>query len=423
VLQFAVSGLLATIVIGVLAVALLRPLTTNEAIRDAKQVARLAGKGIVEPNLTNEVLAGDRAATQAFDRLVKENVLRDGLVRVKLWTEDGRVIYSDEPRLRGAQFEIDADELRSLRAGGVGAEVSDLSRDENLFERPEKKLLEVYLMLEGPRGRPVIFESYQRFSSISASGHQLWLTFAPALLGGLLLLQLVNLPLARSMARRLRDAQAQRETLLRRAIDSSDLERRRIAADLHDGVVQDLVGVSYELAANAERLNGSDDGAHQALTTGAARARDSVRALRALLVDIYPPSLHRVGLHATLADLTKTLTARGIRTTLDAPEELRLPPATEALLFRTAQEALRNAATHAGADEVRVTVAAVDGNAVLEVADDGCGFDPAVLETRPREGHLGLNLVRDLVGDAGGELTIRSAPGEGTAVRVEVPLQ
>jgi two-component system, NarL family, sensor kinase len=172
---------------------------------------------------------------------------------------DGRIVYSDEPQLVGARYRVDAEERAALAAGKVEPEVSDLSRPENRFERGQRTLLEVYLPIRGPDGQRLRFEAYHRFSSISVSGRRLWLAFAPALLGGLLLLQLVNLPLARSMVRRLRDAQAQRELMLRRAIDASDLERRRIAADLHDGVVQDLVGVSYELAAQAERAEISAD--------------------------------------------------------------------------------------------------------------------------------------------------------------------
>jgi two-component system, NarL family, sensor kinase len=147
-----------------------------------------------------------------------------------------------------------------------------------------------------------------------------------------------------------------------------------------------------------------------------------VRALRALLVDIYPPSLHQAGLVPTLRDLAGTLSARGMVTTLEADEALTLAPDIEALLFRCAQEALRNAATHAGADQVTVRVSAEAGRASLEVADDGRGFDPAVLDDRPAEGHFGMRLVRDLVRDAGGRLSVDSAPGAGTRVRVEVPV-
>src|ERR1700759_1183910 len=98
VVQFALSGLVATVVIGLVAVAVLRRIGNTEAIRSAKQVTRLAGEGIVEPNLTPGVLAGDPAALRALDRVVRARVLRDGVVRVKLWTAAGRSGYSRAPR-------------------------------------------------------------------------------------------------------------------------------------------------------------------------------------------------------------------------------------------------------------------------------------------------------------------------------------
>ena len=420
VLQFAVSGLVATLVIGLVTVAASRQIGTSEAIRDAKQLTRLAGEGIVEPELDERVLAGDPAALARLDRVVRRRVLRDGIVRVKLWTPDGRIVYSDEPRLIGSRYVLGADEQQALRdpSAPVDAEVSDLTRPENRFERADRKLLEVYLPIHMADGRPLMFEAYQRFSAVSASGRRMWLSFAPAVLAALLLLQLVNLALARGLAQRLRRGQREREALLHRALEASDAERRRIAADLHDGVVQDLVGVSYALAAEAERVEGD---AQSALRRAAAAIRDSVRALRTLLVDIFPASLHRAGLVAALGDLARTSSARGIDTRLDIEGQPAFREATEQLLYRSAQEALRNAHTHSGAGSIRITLRAIDGRATLAVSDDGRGIDLPAVADRPDHGHFGLSVLRDLAADAGGELRIESAPGKGTTLRVEVP--
>jgi signal transduction histidine kinase len=419
VVQFAASGLAATILIALVTLAAARQIGTDEAIRDAKQLSRFAGEGIVEPALAPGVVAGDQQALARLDRIVRTRVLREDIVRVKLWDADGRIVYSDEPRLIGSRYPLEQDERESLRdpSAPVDAEVSDLSRPENRFERDEKKLLEVYLPVHDQTGRPLMFEAYQRYSAVTTSSRRMWLAFAPAVLGALLLLQLVNLLLARGLARRLQRGQREREALLNRALDASNAERRLIAADLHDGVVQDLVGVSYALAAEAERADG--DEAEEALRRGAATTRDSVRALRTLLVDIFPPSLHRAGLAAALGDLARTSTTRGIETTLDMPDDLELPDTTEQLLYRCAQEALRNAQKHSGARTARVTVAAVGETVTLTVSDDGRGFDPSVLATRPAEGHFGLNMLTDMVRDAGGRLELDA--GDGTTVRVELP--
>jgi signal transduction histidine kinase len=421
VLQLAASGLLATIVIGLIAVAVIRHVGTQEAIRDAKQVTRLAGQGIVAPLMTDAAVRGNRRALAQVDRAVRRRVLGGGVVRVKVWARSGRIVYSDEPRLIGRRFHFGEDDRAAFSNGRVEAEVSDLSRPENRYERRAGKLLEVYLPIRGPGGRRLLFESYQRFSSVSASGRRLWLAFAPALLGGLLLLQLVNLPLARSFARRLRRGQVEREALLQEALDASQSERRRIAADLHDGVVQDLVGSAFTLSAGAEAVE--DPRAAEALREGAATTRSSVRALRTLLVDIYPPSLHQAGLEAALGDLARTYAARGLDTAVEMDSSVK--PAseqTERLLFRVAQESLRNTFKHAGARHATVSVrTGDDGGIVLEASDDGRGFDPEVLEADGRPGHFGFRLLRDRAQEAGGRLEVHSEDGTGTTVRLELP--
>src|SRR5215212_1876610 len=318
--QFAVAGVVAVGLLAIVGIAVLRSNGTEEATKDAKRVTRIVSEGIVEPELSDALLRGDPRAIARVDRVVRRRVLKDPVVRVKIWDSAGRIVYSDEPRLIGSRYRLGADELDYLENGGVEAEVSDLSRPENRFDRFHKKLLEVYLPIRTPSGRPLLFESYQRFSSVAASGRRTWVAFLPALVGGLLVLWLVQLPLARRLARRIRAGQREREALLQRAIDASDVERRRIAGELHDGVVQSLAGVSYSLAAAAER-NGNNGAAasRETLERAAAATRESVRELRGLLVEIYPPSLQRSGLAAALGDAAAPLVRRGIEVEIEVP--------------------------------------------------------------------------------------------------------
>jgi two-component system, NarL family, sensor kinase len=418
VLQFAITGTLVVLLLGFVAVELLRHTGTTEAIRDAKRVARLAGEGIVAPNVRAGLEKGDPRAIAAMDRVIRGRVLSGDVVRVKLWDSTGRIVYSDEHRLIGFRTQLGDDDLDALRSGTTAAEVSDLSRPENRFERQHKKLLEVYLGVKTPQGHRLLFEAYQRFSSISASGQRLWQRFLPALVVALVLLELAQIPLAYSLARRLQRGQREREALLRRAIDASATERRRIAGDLHDGVVQNLAGVSYGLSAAAEQLpHGSDT--RTAVEEGATEARRTVRELRSLLVDIYPPALHRSGLEAALADLLDGIRSESCEARLSVPPALHLPQDAEALLFRVGQEALRNVRRHAGAKRVTVTLTTTRERAVIEVADDGHGFDPDQVPG----GHFGVAMMGDLVHDAGGSFDVISAPGEGTRVRAEVPVE
>src|SRR5207248_1277076 len=94
----------------------------------------------------------------------------------------------------------------------------------------------------------LLFEAYFRYDAVTAGGRRSWNDFAPIMLVALIGLEALQIPLAWSMARRVRAGQQRQEVLLRRAIHASDAERRRIASDLHDGVVQDLASVSYSLA-------------------------------------------------------------------------------------------------------------------------------------------------------------------------------
>lgn len=416
--QFAVAGVIAVALLALVGIAVLRSNGTKEATREAKRVTAIVGEGIVEPEITSGLLRGDPRAIERVDRIVRSRVLKDPVVRVKIWDGDGRIIYSDEKRLIGTRYGLGRDEQESLNDNGVDAEVSDLSRPENRFERGYDKLLEVYLPVHLPSGKPVLFESYQRFSSVAAGGRRTWLAFLPALLGGLLVLWLVQLPLAARMARRIQAGQRDRERLLQRAIDASEIERRRIAGELHDGVVQNLAGVSYQLAAAAERGNGHRDPRDRdALEDAAELTRASVRELRGVLVEIYPPTLHRAGLAAALDDVAAPLLRQGVNVRLDIPPDLALDESAEALLFRVAQESLRNVAAHAGAANVEVSAVRSGDRVSLTVEDDGKGFDASA--GRP-EGHFGLSLIEDLVRDAGATLKIESRPGQGTRLRVDL---
>ncbi len=419
-LWFAAASLVAVLALGFAATAVLRRQARGEAIRDAKEITRLAGEGIAEPALSRQLLAGDRSAQARFGRVIRARVLKDPVVRVKVWTPGGRIVYSDEQPLMGRRFTLEPELRRALHSRLVFADVSDLSRPENRFEQGFGKLLEVYLPITTPGGRRLLFEDYLRFGAISASEQRLYSRFAPALGAALLLLWLVQLPLAWSLARRLRSRQREREALLQHAIDSSALERRRIAQHLHDGVVQDLAGVSYALAATGDRLERTGPPAAVGVVRdAAAAARRAVRELRALLIGIYPPSLQRSGLGAAVSDLLAPLSARGVEVEADIEADLGLAPETEELIFRSAQEALRNVEKHADPSRVQVSVSRSNGSVVLAVRDDGRGFDPAAARDADAPS-LGLRLLEDLVGDSQGRLEVRSGAGRGTVLTVEV---
>jgi two-component system, NarL family, sensor kinase len=217
-----------------------------------------------------------------------------------------------------------------------------------------------------------------------------------------------------ALTRRLERSARDRERLLEAAAHASESERRRIARDLHDGVVQDLAGTSFALSATL-RDPGTPPEVARRLRPMSGSLRSSLRSLRSLLVEIYPPDLGADGLRAALQDLVAPATGAGVATTVDVEGVEGASDESVRLVWRVAQEAVRNATRHAQADHVGVDVRAHDGVLVLDVTDDGQGFVP-----RPDTGGIGLRSLRDLIREAGGSLDVRSVPGQGTTVHMEV---
>ncbi len=397
---------------------------TAEAQRSAEEIARVQGLGVVQPVLTDRLLQSDPASLAEMDRVVRSRVLDARTVRVKIWDSSGRIVYSDESRLIGQTFPLGSNEKSALQSNLVDSDVSDLSRPENRFERPFGQLLEVYLPLQTPSGNKVLFETYQEFASVQAQQSRMMLEFGPVLVIGLLLLLVLEVPLAWSMARRLEAAGVEREALLTRAVEASETERRKIASDLHDGVVQRLVGTGMSLGAASRKVDQgtagkTDPSIGKVLQQGAGELREAVRELRTLIVKIAPTGLSGETLADALTDLVEPMRANGIESEVRF-DECRLDPAEAKLMFRVAQEALRNVARHSGARHVKVEVATSATGRTLTVSDDGRGFDPGALADSQREGHMGLTLLKSLAEDGGAQLRVVSSMGNGT--RVEMTL-
>lgn len=410
-LRLAIPGFTALLVLAALSLWLTNRVATAEALRAATQVASVMARAAIEPQLADAGTDPDK-----LDPLVREQLLVEPVVAVRIWEPDGTIAYATEPRLIGERFALADDEREILEHGGVESEVSDLTKPENRYEQGFGQLVEVYLPVTDDRGNRYLFEVYTRQSAIDEAARNLMLAFAPVVAGSLVILTGVLIALAYRMARRVQRESRDRERLLHRALDASETERRRIAADLHDGVVQDLVGVSYTLAALSDAADrAGDPGTHARLADTATSTRRAVRSLRSLLVDIYPQSLTDAGLTAAVGDLVAGLPS-SIAGHLRADEPVSLPPEQQAALYRAAREALQNVAKHSRATMVTVTIEPRPGGALLRVVDDGVGFDPGT----PTAGHLGLQLLRDLAAAVDGRCTVRSQPGSGTTVEFEV---
>jgi signal transduction histidine kinase len=223
--------------------------------------------------------------------------------------------------------------------------------------------------------------------------------------------------------------QKEREELLQKAVEASEAERRRIARDLHDGVVQNLAGMAFALSAEASQLKAqipAEDGRAdllELLETSANETRGAMKDLRTLIIQLAPPTLRREGLQAALLEVLREMKRKGTNTELDLSPNLRLREDRGALIFRVAHEILRNVAAHAQAKNVKVELTTEDRSAILSIQDDGKGFSQKDMERRRAEGHLGTAAIVELAEDAGGTLIIDSEPGRGTLVVLTLPIE
>lgn len=411
--QFLAVGLLALAAIVVGTTFLGERAANEEALSDAQATTEVLGRSVAQPAVPRGLVDGLPSAVDRFDRVALERLLVNDVRRIKIWSEDGTIVYSDEVRLIGEQFQLGDDELGILRDGGSDAEVSDLSLPENRYERGGDGLVEVYTQIRSPEGQPLLFEAYFSVAGIEARQSQVVAPFQRITLGALAVLVAVATALLWALTRRAARAAAERERLLRSAATASDAERRRIARDLHDGVVQDLAASAFAVSSLAR---GAVEPDRSVLLDTGRSLRGSLRDLRSLLVEIHPPGLSAATLPAALHDLSAPAAAAGVDVSVRVAELGEVGSDLVALVWRVAQEAVRNTLRHAAATTLSIDVRAEAGVVVLEVADNGTGFDPAAVS---EVSHYGLRGLTSLAGDRGATLTVRSAPGQGTVIRLE----
>lgn len=412
----AVLSLVAILAVSVGGFSAARTVATREAVRQAEQATELVASTVIAPALDDGLLRGDPAAIEQLDAVVQETVLGERILNVRVWSADGQILYADDLADVGEHFPLEEDELGVIRTGRPHAELSDLHKEENADQTQFGQLLEVYVAVETPEGTRLLFETYQSTAGMQAATGRILRAFAPVMLGILTLLGLVQIALSWRLARTLEQAQEEREEMLQRALTASEAERRSIATDLHDGVVQDLVGLTFTLDALAGRA--ADDEQTRGLLAGAATTtRSSVRSLRSLLVEIYPPNLEDVGLAGALEDLVAAVGGDRMRTSVRVDPGVELAPPTRAAVYRIARESLSNARKHADAEHLEVRLAVEGARPVLTITDDGVGFDPQ----QPRPGHMGQRMMHDVAASVGALLSVQSAPGQGTTLRMELP--
>jgi signal transduction histidine kinase len=217
-------------------------------------------------------------------------------------------------------------------------------------------------------------------------------------------------------------SQTERKRAMQTVLRATEQERIRLAADLHDGPVQELTALRYGLTRARNRIQrGQPEQAEGLLAELEDELASGITGLRRLMAELRPAVLDEQGLEVALHNQVRAFEATsGVACAISTGLHSRLAPDLETVLYRVTQETLNNVGKHAGASRVTVSLEAENGSVRLRINDDGVGFDPAVAAKLLSEGHFGLAGMRERVEMVGGRLTIDSAPGKGTSVAVEM---
>jgi two-component system NarL family sensor kinase len=220
--------------------------------------------------------------------------------------------------------------------------------------------------------------------------------------------------------RRLAEREEALEQFAERMVEWQEHERRRMAREIHDGISQRIVSLFFHLSAAADAIPGSPGVAAEQVARAQELAGAALDETRSAIAGLRPPVLDDLGLAASLESLAHGFPALDVR--VDAAA-LSMAEHAETAVYRTAQEALQNVAKHASAQTVRVRLHRHKDRVVLEVADDGSGFDSAAAALGGPAGSAGFGLsgMRERAELLGGRLELTSAPGRGTTVRLSIP--
>jgi signal transduction histidine kinase len=427
--------------------------------------AEFVTNSILRYELTSRNLAGPvrGSSYQSLNRFVRTRILQPPVVRVKIWSPDGMVLYSDEPRLVGMRFDGDPDQRAATGEGAV-SEISDLGEPENIYERGlAPRLFATYVPLYLPgtsRSRPPdgVVELYQDYSSIEAATASLFHTRLLTLGAGLLILYIVLLPIALRTSRRVRrqnellEEQARRLEVLLAREQETVAELRRL-----NQMQSDFVAVaSHELRTPLTAILGyaktlqrpefeEDPVARREFLSAMERQGDRLFRLVANLLTAAQVENGDAALETRTFDFGELAeeVQEGFhhswsRIRLAIPADL---PPVQTDRDRAAEVLVNlvdNALKYSPSDSlVEVGAAAADGQLRFWVADHGIGIDPSDLgrifdrfyqsdqsATRRYGGvGLGLHLVKHLAGTLGGSVEVVSSPGVGSTFTVTLPLR
>jgi signal transduction histidine kinase len=466
--RFAISSLIAFAAVGLaLSVVVSHQLRDRQeaaATYHATFVADSILRYIVRPSDVSAPLDTQGDRYRELLRLIRHRVLLPPVVRVKIWSPDGTVVFSDEPRLVGRVFRDEVTELSEVLHGEISAEVTDLADDENVFERGRfSKLYSTYVPLSlgqrGPGSRPVaVAELYTDYAGIASEVAKLFRTLLITLLAGLSALYALMLPISRRVARTVSSQNRQLEAQAEQLKDLLAKEQRTVA-DLRElnRLKDEFVAVaSHEVRTPLTAIVGYaktlrraevdvDRETREEFLEGIERQADRLSRLveNLLATSRIEDERHRlssgpVSFLEVCADVVGALETQGDRIQLDLPPSLPTLFTDQQRLELIVSNLVDNALKFSPNGAPCELGARQEGESlVFWVSDRGMGIPPGELDAIFERFHqvdssrtrqfggvgLGLSLVRDLVHTLGGTIDVTSRPGRGSRFTVRLPLQ
>jgi signal transduction histidine kinase len=403
----------ATIVIGQTVPAQVESAIVDSEIRGLSDAAmRIDRAGIVPEG------PAKGAELAALDEFSRPNLPGHHTIRIKIWSPDGTVVYSDEHSLIGERFAGEA-ALATAFSGTAVASRPDVFGAENRSEAELGRLWEFYVPILGPGGEVrAVFETYHRSTPFEETVASVWRYVTWSSVAGVALLAAVVALLAAVVAsimmaqgRRALRQQKRAESMFGDLVRARADERSRIVGALHDDIGQRLYRIHYGLQDLASRTdNGLEDDIHAVDELVLAVDGSLREELRTLRHGVAEELRLETALHE-LVELTEAESHLAVEVDVDPACTGRGPG--KVALFRAAREAIVNVRKHAEATHARIEVRRKPRQVVVTVADDGIG-------TSGDEG-VGLAVARERLEALGGGLKAKSTGGRGTRVKAWLP--
>jgi signal transduction histidine kinase len=382
----------------------------------------------------------------SLDRLLGNTPLGQKIVAFKIWSADGHVLYSTNPELIGRQFPVD-EGLAAAFEGRVHSEISDLSEQENEMERPRwPHLIETYSPVHA-EGRGTVLAVAEFYQTTEELAHEMLLAKAggwgvvatSALVMYLLLFGIVRRGSETIDAQRaelsgkieqlsslVRQNEELHEKIRVAALRTTALNEeflRRVAADLHDGAAQDLALALMRFESLAERVDARlrEPATTEEISGIRTALQSALRDLRATSMGLQLPEIDRLDAIGVAARAVQDFERKTGSSILLSHEGAAAQPAwpVKITMYRLIQEALGNGLRHGAASRLQVGVSFEPEAILVDVRDNGCGFDPLKVDSSK---HLGLAGMRERVELLRGSVVVSSAVGEGTLVHARLPL-